>query len=168
MTIAVVSGRIPLEQISSRPDSELTPPSAALAGSRFTSFSPHDCAIYTRLRSVERLTNPASPTTEQKRVMDYARLAKLLPLFIDQELELRDGGCRPRTVTDLRLGIRNLRLTEFRNWSGHDLDLMEVHAAQFDDGEALERVLEIPTENSSAPVATALSTVGSPSPFAWT
>ncbi len=100
--------------------------------------------------------------------MDYARLAKILPLFIDQQLQLRDGGARPLTVTDFRLGIRSLRLTEFRDWSGHDLDLMEGHATRFGDGEALERVLEIPTENASAPVATALSTVGSPSPFAWT
>lgn len=98
--------------------------------------------------------------------MDYARLANVLPQFIGRELP---GDIdRPLTVTDFRLGIRNLNLTEIRSWSSYDLDLMEAHAAQFDADAPLDRVLDIPT-NGHTPVPTPeLALVDSPSPFAWT
>jgi hypothetical protein len=100
--------------------------------------------------------------------MNRERLTTVLRKFIAQELQRGDGDIRPLTMMDFRLGIRSVRLTEFRDWSNHDLDLMEVHAARFEDNALLEHALQLPADSETAPCAASVSSMCSPSPFAWT
>ena len=100
--------------------------------------------------------------------MESARLAEVLRLFINRELQPQNEDNRPLTIRDFRLGIRDLRLTEIHSWSGAELDAMDEHAARFDELDALDRVLEYPAEDADALAIPALSMHGCPSPFAWT
>ena len=100
--------------------------------------------------------------------MDREKLSTIVRKFIDQELGCQTGPDRPLTMNDFRLGIRSLRLTEFRSWSNHDLDLMEVHAARFEDDAPLDCAFQLPAEGEVPACPTMVSSVCSPSPFAWT
>jgi hypothetical protein len=100
--------------------------------------------------------------------MENARLAAALPMFVQQVLQGDSEQDRPLTVQDLRLGIRSMRMLEISGWSNHDLDVMEVHAAQFDGKTHLESVLGLGSEDVQTADAASVSSICAPSPFAWT
>jgi len=100
--------------------------------------------------------------------MEYATLTSILPKFVQQlsqDCSRHDGSL---TVNDLRLGIRSERLSEIRDWSNYQLDAIEVHVAQFDDDAPLEHVFNLTSEADQAANAVSVSSICSPSPFAWT
>ena len=97
--------------------------------------------------------------------MEFANLATALPKFVHDVVQ--NEFDRPLTVNDLRLGIRSVRLTEISDWSNHELDIMEVHAAQFDGTAPLECALDLSAVVDQSPYATSVSSICSPSPFAW-
>ena len=99
--------------------------------------------------------------------MENAKLTAVLRKFLQQIVQCHGGQDRPLTVNDLRLGIRSERMSEMRDWLNHDLDVMEVHAAQFEGSAALECVVNRPIDGDQAAVATSVSSICSPSPFAW-
>ena len=96
--------------------------------------------------------------------MEYASLTAILPKFVQQ---LTQDGRDSLTVNDLVLGIRSERMSEIRDWSNHHLDAIEVHVAQFDDNAPLEHVLNLSSESDQADYAVSVSSICSPSPFAW-
>jgi hypothetical protein len=99
--------------------------------------------------------------------MDNQRLSTVLRTFIKHVSEGADQSDRPMRVIDLRLAIRNARLSEITEWSSHHLDGIEVHAARFADDAPLEIILE--SQSLEAQDSTlAVSSICSPSPFAWT
>lgn len=100
--------------------------------------------------------------------MDRTSLTTALSKFIQQVTQVCGGQDRPLTVNDLRLGIRNARMSEISDWSDHLLDFIEVHAAQFGDNVPLECVLELPAEGDHSAYAVSVSSICSPSAFAWT
>ena len=100
--------------------------------------------------------------------MENTRLVTALPKFVEQVLKSDGEQDRPLRVHDLRLGIRSIRMTEISEWSDHDLDILEVHAAPFDGNALLESVLSLPVEGDPATYAASVSSICSPSPYAWT
>jgi hypothetical protein len=100
--------------------------------------------------------------------MENISLTTLLPKFVQQVSQCDSRHGRPLTVNDLRLSIRSARMSEIRNWSNRHLDVIEVHAAQFDGNAPLEKVLHLPTGGDQAAYSASVSSICSPSPFAWT
>jgi hypothetical protein len=105
---------------------------------------------------------------EEENPMNSARLTAVLPKFVEQLERCHDGQVRPLTVNDLRLGIRSERMSEISDWPNHVLDVMEVHAAQFGSNAPLECVLNLSSDCDQAAAAAPVSSICSPSPFAWT
>lgn len=100
--------------------------------------------------------------------MEYANLTSILPKFVQQLSQDCGRHDNPLTVNDLRLGIRSERLSEIRDWSNYQLDAIEVHAAQFDDNAPVEHVFSLTSEADQAANDVSVSSICSPSPFAWT
>ena len=100
--------------------------------------------------------------------MEIASLPTVLLKFVEQVLPNDGQFERPLTVNDLRLGVRNERMSEIRDWSNHNLDEVEIFAARFDSDVPLERILELPAEGDQTACAATASSICSPSPFAWT
>jgi hypothetical protein len=100
--------------------------------------------------------------------MEIASLPTVLLKFVEQVLPNDGQYERPLTVNDLRLGVRNERMSEIRDWSNRHLDEVEIFAARFDGDAPLERILELPAESDLAACAATASSICSPSPFAWT
>ena len=100
--------------------------------------------------------------------MDIASLPTVLSKFLEQ-VSPGDGRYdRPLTVNDLRLSVRNQRMSELRDWSNGNLDVIEIHAARFDSEAPLECVLNLPAEGDQAADTATTFELCSPSPFAWT
>lgn len=100
--------------------------------------------------------------------MEYAILTTVLPKFVSQVSQRDSRHDRPLTVNDLRLSIRSARMSEIRDWSNRQLDVIEVHADQFDGNAPLEHIFNLPSECDEAAYAASVSSICSPSPFAWT
>ena len=100
--------------------------------------------------------------------MDNANLTTVLPTFVQQVADRNSRHDRPLTVNDLRLSIRSARMSEIRDWSNCHLDVIEVHASQFDGNAPLEHVLDLPSDGDHAAYDAPVSSICSPSPFAWT
>ena len=99
--------------------------------------------------------------------MKTTELNAILPKFVQQISQDFIGHSRPLRVSDLRLAIRNARMTEISPWSNHDLDLIEVHAAQFDATDPLGCVLDPPANGYRTLDVASVSSICAPSPFAW-
>ena len=93
------------------------------------------------------------------------KLPIVLRKFV-QEVSAHHSGDRPLTINDLRLAIRDERMAEIREWSIQDLDGIELQAARFDGDAPLESVLSVAED--AATEAACVSSIPSPSPFAWT
>ena len=76
----------------------------------------------------------------------------------------RDGQL---TVNDLRLGVLHERLSEESEWPNYELDVVEVHAAQFEASETVECVLETAKDSEPVVDCALVSSICSPSPVAW-
>ncbi len=101
--------------------------------------------------------------------MENRKLTKTLSQLIDRILEGGRSPEKPLTVNDLRLQIRTERLTEASHWSDEELDLMEVHAAQFDSAKPAVEVLAISDSiRMACHSPERVSKICAPSPFAWT
>jgi len=100
--------------------------------------------------------------------MEIASLPAVLSRFLEQVSPGDGRHDRPLTVNDLRLSIRDVRMSEIRDWSNSHLDVIEVHAARFDGDAPLECVLDLPSEADQAAYAATAPAICSPSPFAWT
>lgn len=95
--------------------------------------------------------------------MDTTTFSTALTRFVQHVSQ--EGGM---TIKDIRLEIRNERLTELSDWSNQDLDAIEVHAAKLADDAPLDEVLTLPFDYDPVSCAAAVSSICSPSPFAWT
>ncbi len=100
--------------------------------------------------------------------MEITSLPTVLLKFVEQVLPNDGQFERPLTVNDLRLSVRNERMSEVRDWSNRHLDEVEIFAARFDGDAPLECVLNLPTEREQAADAATAFEICSPSPFAWT
>jgi hypothetical protein len=100
--------------------------------------------------------------------MEIAILPTVLLKFVEQVLPNDGQHERPLTVNDLRLGVRNERMSEIRDWSNHHLDEVEIFAARFDSDAPLESVLSHSTDDDAPAFADCASSICAPSPFAWT
>lgn len=100
--------------------------------------------------------------------MNIAKLKMALPMFV-QHVQGRSGENRILTVSDLHNAIRHIRMSEISEWSDHDLDVVEVHASRFDGTLPVESVLHSSIEiKDREHAAVSVSSICSPSPFAWT
>jgi hypothetical protein len=99
--------------------------------------------------------------------MENTNVTESLPKFVRHVSQSFDGHERPLTINDLRLCIRTARMSEISDWSNHDLDGIELHASKFDGYAPLETVFSKTPESDSAVFAN-VSSICSPSPFAWT
>jgi hypothetical protein len=97
--------------------------------------------------------------------MENTGIPAALPMFVDHVVQHYGADDREPTVNDLRLGIREVRMSEIREWSNDDLDEIEVHAARFDGDEPLSCVFNLPSGGDSEPLSVA--SICAPSPFAW-
>ncbi len=100
--------------------------------------------------------------------MDKKTIIDALPKFVKYVSEAFDGSVRQLTINDLRLCIRTARMSEISEWSNNELDGIEVHASKFDGSAPLETVLSETPESDPATYGDSVSTICSPSPFAWT
>ena len=100
--------------------------------------------------------------------MENEKLSSVLRKFVKQVSECYGSHDRPLTINDLRLGIRNLRMSEITDWHNHELDVIEVHASQFDGSEPMESALTLPSEGETVVNPVTLSSICAPSPYAWT
>jgi hypothetical protein len=100
--------------------------------------------------------------------MEIASLPTVLLKFVEQVLPGDGQYERPLTVNDLRLSVRNVRMSEIRDWSNRHLDEVEIFAARFDSDAPLESVLNLSTDDDASAFADSASSICSPSPFAWT
>lgn len=100
--------------------------------------------------------------------MENAILTTVLPEFVSQVSRRDSRHDRPLTINDLRMSIRSERMSETRDWSDRHLDVIEVHAAQLDGNAPLEHIFNLPSEIDEAAYAASVSSICSPSPFAWT
>ena len=57
--------------------------------------------------------------------MENAILTTVLPKFVSQVSQRDSRHDRPLTVNDLRLSIRSARMSEIRDWSNRQLDVIE-------------------------------------------
>lgn len=87
--------------------------------------------------------------------------------FVDQ-IASEHTADRRLTVNDLKVGIRNERLSELSDWSNCELDSIELHAARFAGESSLSSVLDLPFERYPANKERLVSSICAPSPFAWT
>ena len=99
--------------------------------------------------------------------MQYERLNIAIPKFVEEVVQWHRPHNRTLTVIDLRNAIRRSRMSEFSDWSGNDLDALEVHAAGFDGNAPLESVLEISTNIDLKDASISVGLISAPSPFAW-
>ena len=90
-------------------------------------------------------------------------LARLVQHMIDSEPRRGDAF----TVKHVRLKIRSERMLETSNWTDEDLDLVEVHAAQFDSSCLLHDIVAV-SKQAKAQSRAAVGAINAPSPFAWT
>lgn len=88
--------------------------------------------------------------------------------FVQQISHSCSGTGRKLTVNDLRMSIRNECMSELSDWSNHDLDLVEALAALFINTTPLACVLNVPSEYDQTGYVPCVSSLHSPSPFAWT
>ena len=99
--------------------------------------------------------------------MENKKLTKALTKLIQQVLVNDRQKSDLVTVRDLRLQIRRERLTETSEWSDEDLNLVEVHAAQFNGDHSIDKILAI-SKYDAAPLMESVGAICAPSPFAWT
>lgn len=99
--------------------------------------------------------------------MSQTGFTSRLQKFVEQVARDSHGKARPLTINDLQLGIRSERVTEISDWSGRDLDAIEIHASQFDEDAPLESVLQMKSVDEQVTLAVSVSSICSPSPFAW-
>ena len=100
--------------------------------------------------------------------MENTSVVESLPKFVRYVSQSCDDYSRPLTINDLRVCIRTARMTEISEWSNHDLDGIEVHASKFDGYAPLESIFSETPDRNSEISATLVSSICSPSPFAWT
>jgi len=79
--------------------------------------------------------------------MEIANLQEVLRKFV-QQISGDAQPDRPLTINDLRLSIRGIRLSEIREWSNRQLDLIETHADRFESDAPLECVMSFPGKDS--------------------
>ena len=99
--------------------------------------------------------------------MATSELASTLRKFIDHVSDQFGEHNHQLTVNDLRLGVLHERLSEESDWQNRDLDIVEVHAAQFESSESMENVLVVASESEPVIDCTLVSSICSPSPVAW-
>ena len=99
--------------------------------------------------------------------MENVKITRALTKFVQHVSQCHSEHGRPLTVNDLRLGIRSVRMSEISDYSDHDLDVIEVHAAQIDSNAPLESVFNTPLAVDPAACVAVVSSISSPSPFAW-
>ena len=87
--------------------------------------------------------------------------------LVDQLAQQNNGSGRALVVNDLKLTIRDQRMSEVSDWSNFDLDVAEAHAARFDGDAPLESVFHVPVDNDRESVASAVASICAPSPVAW-
>ena len=97
--------------------------------------------------------------------MKDGRLQTAINKFIEQVMQRHNGQERALKVNDVRLAIRGVRMSEISDWSEHDLDIVEVHAARFDGNAPMDRVLNLSAHGDQEAIA--VSSICAPSPFAW-
>lgn len=100
--------------------------------------------------------------------MENVSVMESLPKFVRHVSQSYDSHERPLTINDLRVCIRSARLSEISEWSNHDLDGIEFHASRFDGIAPLESIFSEAPECDPAVYASSVTSMCSPSPFAWT
>jgi len=99
--------------------------------------------------------------------MNTGRLKSVLPKFV-QHVQCHGGKEVGLTVKDLQNAIRQVRMSEISDWCGHELDLVEVHASRFEGELPMESLLNSSLEIADREsAAISVSSICSPSPFAW-
>jgi hypothetical protein len=97
--------------------------------------------------------------------MSKGRASDLLVNFVEHVHRKANGSGRDLTVMDLRLAVREQRLTEYADWSASALDQIEEEAALCGDTTPLRDIVS--PEFEMAAVAASVTWPHSPSPVAW-
>ena len=99
--------------------------------------------------------------------MENEKLLLAVRKLVEQVTATYGRTERELTVNDLRLGIRNIRMSEISDWSNAELDAVEVCVSRFDGDVAVEQAMQ-PSFVGPPVTADAVTSICSPSPYAWT
>ena len=99
--------------------------------------------------------------------MENSTWTDMLRKFVQQVTQRHGKQDCTLTIKDLRLSIRDERMSEVSVWSNRHLDVTEAHAARFDGNAPLESVFSLPI-GAADHAAASVASICAPSPFAWT